>query len=238
MQIVIDCLFLLLSSFLKLARNKPVWSIYFWDGPGCLIETFWKIQSRSFNRTGRLIETFEYSSRPFLTMKTCFESWSFALVQFCFGGTLINRLPKIIGSSSNVLKIYWKISAHYLSANEMLQINPVGIKTNIFFFDPITLAWQNRRWKAGFYKNLYQMKKINKIIDAPAPIATREVAFNVAAFFLYLSEWCFKFCAFVSSSERTAPRCKTSSMFWTMILCTSCNSVLRVPKFLRLRLSW
>ena len=27
------------------------------------------------------------------------------------------------------------------------------------------------------------MKKINKIIDAPAPIATREVAFNVAAFF-------------------------------------------------------
>ena len=37
--------------------------------------------------------------------------------------------------------------------------------------------------------------------------------------------------------ERTAPRCKTSSIFWTIILCTSCNSVLSVFKLRRLRLS-
>ena len=35
-------------------------SVFFWDGPGCLIETFWKNQTRSFNRTRNLIESLEY----------------------------------------------------------------------------------------------------------------------------------------------------------------------------------
>ena len=46
------------------------------------------------------------------------------------------------------------------------------------------------------------MKKMNNRIDAPAPMATSEVAFNFAASFLYWSEWNFRFCAFVSNSER------------------------------------
>ena len=46
------------------------------------------------------------------------------------------------------------------------------------------------------------MKKMNNRIDAPAPMATSEVAFSFAASFLYWSEWNFRFCAFVSNSER------------------------------------
>ena len=37
----------------------------------------------------------------------------------------------------------------------------------------------------------------------PAPMAIQDVAFNKAASFLYLLEWCFRFCAFVSSSEKS-----------------------------------
>ena len=36
----------------------------------------------------------------------------------------------------------------------------------------------------------------------PAPMAIQDVAFNKAASFLYLLEWCFRFCAFVSSSAK------------------------------------
>ena len=46
------------------------------------------------------------------------------------------------------------------------------------------------------------MKKMNNRIDAPAPMATKEVAFKVAASFLYLAAWCFRFCDFVSNSEK------------------------------------
>ena len=46
------------------------------------------------------------------------------------------------------------------------------------------------------------MKKMNNRIDALAPMATCEVVFNFAESCLYLLEWCFRFCAFVSNSER------------------------------------
>lgn len=39
------------------------------------------------------------------------------------------------------------------------------------------------------------------------------------------------------SPERASPLCRTSSMLATMILCTSCSSVLMLPRFLRARLS-
>lgn len=37
--------------------------------------------------------------------------------------------------------------------------------------------------------------------------------------------------------DRASPRCKTSSMLATIILCTSCSSVLMEPRFLLARLS-
>ncbi len=37
------------------------------------------------------------------------------------------------------------------------------------------------------------------------------------------------------SPDKTAPLCRTSSMFWTMILCTSWSSVFRALRFLRPR---
>ena len=125
----------------------------------------------------------------------------------------------------------------------------------LVFFLPITkLFSQKSRFQS---KNLYQIKKTRNKMVPPAPMAIQDVAFNKDASFLYLLEWCFRFCAFVSSSvntksrflniknfhgifflpERTAPRCKTSSIFWTIIRCTSCNSVLSVFKLRRLRLS-
>ena len=121
-------------------------------------------------------------------------------------------------------------------------------------FLPITKLFSKKQFQS---KNLYQIKKTRNKMVPPAPIAIQDVAFNKDASFLYLLEWCFRFCAFVSSSviqnqyffiskikfgifflpERTAPRCKTSSIFWTIIRCTSCNSVLSVFKLRRLRLS-
>ena len=56
--------------------------------------------------------------------------------------------------------------------------------------------------KAVQSKNLYQMKKTSNKMVPPAPIAIQDVAFNKAASFLYLLEWCFRFCAFVSSSAK------------------------------------
>lgn len=40
-----------------------------------------------------------------------------------------------------------------------------------------------------------------------------------------------------NAQERASPLCRTSSIFVTMILCTSCSSVLTLPKFLRVLMS-
>merc|ERR1719186_1755982 len=79
-------------------------------------------------------------------------------------------------------------------------------------------------------------KKISRIRRKPPPhapaITAKEVAFSDSASFLYFLLISVKFWLLFSSSLSTAPLCNTSSMFCTMILCTSCNSVFKLDKFL------
>merc|ERR1739836_325394 len=86
-------------------------------------------------------------------------------------------------------------------------------------------------------RNLYQIKNKKNRTVIPPPTANHVVEFSVCASFLYLADIIERFCDLLSNSESTAPRCRTSSMFCTMIRCTSCSSLLSALRFLFPRLS-
>lgn len=54
-----------------------------------------------------------------------------------------------------------------------------------------------------------------KTIPAAAAFTYIDFRFKYVASFLYFCDSIDRFCVLESSSDKTVPRCKTSSMFWT-----------------------